>query len=143
MNKLVKYEEAELRNSNKYVEYCNFVKLAAFLADFGYQCSWLSVDDSGADFICINIKDSYVFKVQIKSRITISKKYEGKDLYIAFPRVEKEYNKDWVIVSHDELIPIFTTTENYIKNGGKSSESVPKYMWERIKEISIIEPCNF
>jgi len=143
MNKLIKSNANELRKSNKFVEYSNFVKLAARLADFGFHCSWLSVDDSGADFIGIHIKTNEVIKVQIKSRITIDKKYENKNLFIAFPKIEKHFDKEWVIVSHDDLVPIFTTLENYNKNGGKSSNSVPKYMWEQIKEISIIEPCNF
>lgn len=143
MSKLIKYESSDLRKSKKYVEYSNFVKLAAHLTNFGYHCSWLSVDDSGADFVGIHIITNEVIKVQIKSRITIDKKYENKDLLIAFPRVEKNYNKEWLIVPHDDLIPIYTTFENYQKNGGKSSEIVPKHIWNQVKDISIIEPCNF
>ena len=143
MSKLSKYETNKLRISNKFVEYSNFIKLAAYLADYGFQCSWLSVDDHGADFIGVHIITNEIIKVQIKSRITINKKYENKNLLIAFPRNERHFDKEWVIVPHDELIHIFTTDENYIKNGGKSSKSVPEYIWEQVKEISIIEPCDF
>lgn len=143
MSKIKKYETNKLRKSNKFVEYSNFIKLAAHLADYGFQCSWLSVDDNGADFIGVHIITNEVIKVQIKSRITISKKYENKNLLIAFPRTEKYFDKEWVIVPHDELIPIYTTIENYTKNGGKSSKSVPEYIWDRVKDISIIEPCDF
>lgn len=143
MSKLSKYETSKLRKSNKYVEYSNFIKLAAHLADYGFQCSWLSVDAHGADFIGVHVITNEVIKVQIKSRITIHKKYENKNLLIAFPRSEKNFHKEWVIVPHDELIPIYTTIENYTKNSGKSSESVPKYIWSQVKEISIIQPCDF
>ena len=142
MNILTKYDVTELRKSNKFVEYSNFVKLAAHLVGYGFHCSWLPVDDSGADFIGVHIITNQVIKVQIKSRITINKKYENKDLLIAFPKNEKNYEKEWVIVPHDELISIFTTPENYAKNNGKSALSVPKRMWDHIKDISIIEPCN-
>ncbi len=143
MSKLTKFDIEKLRKSNKYVEHSNFVKLAAHLVDYGFHCSWLSVDDGGADFIAIHIITNEVIKIQIKSRITIDKKYEGKNLFIAFPRIEKHFDKEWVIAPHDELIYIYTTPENYQKNGGKSSKSVPKYMWDEVKNISIIEPYNF
>ena len=129
------------QETNKYAEHSNFVKLVAILIMISLP--WLSVDDGGADFIAIHIITNEVIKIQIKSRITIDKKYEGKNLFIAFPRIEKHFDKEWVIVPHDELIYIYTTPENYQKNGGKSSKSVPKYTWNQIKDISIIEPCDF
>ena len=143
MEKLTKCKADDLRKSNKFVEYSNFVNLAAHLVGYGFHCSWLPVDDSGADFIGVHIKSNQVIKVQVKSRITIDKKYENKNLLIAFPKTEKYPDKEWVIVPHDELIPLFTTPENYAKNGGRSAGSVPKRIWNQIKNISIIEPCDF
>jgi hypothetical protein len=143
MDKLVKYEINELRkSSSKYVEYSNYVKLAAQLVDYGFQSSWLSVDDNGADFIAVHILTCEVIRVQIKSRISIDKKYESKNLFIAFPKIEKEFDKNWVIVPHDVLKDVFTTDINYLKNGGKSSRSVPKKIWEEVKKLSIIEPFD-
>ena len=61
MKKLEKYEVEVLRRSNKFVEYSNFVKLAAHLISYGFHCSWLPVDDSGADFIGVHIISNHFF----------------------------------------------------------------------------------
>lgn len=140
--KLKKITMAELKSSNKFVEYNNFIKVAAHLSDYGYQCLWLTVDDNGADFIGVNFITSDIIKVQIKSRITISDKYENKDILMAFPRKENDFTKDWVIVPHDKIIYKYTTPENYELNKAKSSANVPNKIWDYIKQISIVEPFD-
>lgn len=62
----------------------NFQKLSARLADYGFNCLRLSDDWQGADLIACHIDGSTFIKVQLKGRLTVDKKYIGKDLFIAF-----------------------------------------------------------
>ncbi|MFI4963617.1 MAG: hypothetical protein ACHP6H_07165, partial [Legionellales bacterium] len=82
-----------------------FQKCSAILADYGYATIKLSDDWQGADFIAIsqtNKQNGEFFKIQLKSRFTVAKKYEDKDLYVAFP-VDLQLGQ-WCIFPHDELI---------------------------------------
>ncbi|MCW0925950.1 hypothetical protein [Weissella sp. LMG 11983] len=131
----------------KFREHRNFHKLAAKLVDYGYVVSWLPVDDKGADIVAVHTVTSDVIKIQLKGRVTIDSEYFGKNIYMAFPKSDSEPNKNWVIVPHDELVKIYTTPENWQKNQGKSSGSVPNKIWGLIwglvKEMSVVEPLNF
>jgi len=60
----------------------NFHKMASILADYGYNCIWLSDDWNGADFIGVHIDGVSDLKVQLKGRISFAKKYRGRNLYI-------------------------------------------------------------
>jgi hypothetical protein len=60
----------------------NFHKMASILADYGYNCIWLSDDWNGADFIGVHIDGVSDIKVQLKGRISFAKKYRGRNLYI-------------------------------------------------------------
>ena len=77
-------------------ELYNFQKVSALLADYGYITIWLSQDWMGADFIAQH-QDGHDLKVQLKTRLTVSKKYMKKGLYICFP-VEDE----WYLIWHDD-----------------------------------------
>lgn len=80
-------------------EIFNFQKLSGILADYGFNCIKLADDWQGADFLAYH-KDGFdTLKVQLKSRVTIDKKYRGKELFVAFP-----FNGDWYLVGHDELV---------------------------------------
>ena len=68
----------------------NFQKVAAVLADYGYNSIRLTDDWQGADFIAIHIDGSTFLKIQLKGRISFDKKYQNKDIWICFP-----YNGDW------------------------------------------------
>ena len=81
-------------------EIYNFQKIASVLADFGFNCIKLSDDWKGADFIACHI-DGTTIKVQLKGRLTIQKKYLGKDLWMAFP-----VDGFWFLVPHDKLVEI-------------------------------------
>ena len=59
----------------------------------------LSDDWQGADFIAQHIDGETFLKVQLKGRLTFSKKYMDKDLYIAFFE-----NPDWYLFPHDEVL---------------------------------------
>lgn len=76
----------------------NFHKIAALLADYGFNSIRLSDDYEGADFLAIHINNRDILKVQLKGRLTFAQKYERKDLFICFP-----YLGIWYLYPHDEL----------------------------------------
>ena len=78
---LVHYSELTAKQSEIY----NFQKVASLLADYGFNCIKLSDDWQGADFLAYHKDGNETLKVQLKSRITIDKKYLGRGLYITFP----------------------------------------------------------
>jgi hypothetical protein len=83
----------------KQKELFNFQKIAATLADYGYNCIKLADDWQGADFLAYHINGRTTLKVQLKSRVTIDQKYSGKDIWIAFP-----HNREWYLIEHDRLV---------------------------------------
>jgi len=62
----------------------NFQKVSAVLADYGFQTLRLSDDWQGADFIANHVSGDLFLKVQLKSRLTVDKKYKDKDIWICF-----------------------------------------------------------
>ena len=99
----------------------NFQKVAAELADYGFNCMWLNDDWQGADFIACHIDGSTFIKVQLKGRLTLDKKYNDKEIYIAF-------NQDgqWYIYPHDQLqaelleMGLMSGSTSWDENGGYS-----------------------
>ena len=69
-DKKINYSKLKAKQKENF----NFAKVASHLADFGYSCLWLNDDTEGADFLAVNI-DGHILKVQLKSRLTIDKKY--------------------------------------------------------------------
>ena len=138
-----KIEYSELNPKQK--ELYNLSQLSKILADYGYLCTKLSADWSNADFIAQHYKSGKIYKVQLKSRLFISKHYEKKDIYIAFP-----HNGKWFIVLHDELIKIVEKNTNYLQSkswldGGKySSDNPSQKLLEKLAnyEWKVIDnPC--
>ena len=70
---------------SKQKEIFNFQKVAGLLADYGFNCIKLADDWQGADFLAYHVDGKSTLKVQLKSRPTISKKYRGKAIFMAFP----------------------------------------------------------
>jgi frataxin-like iron-binding protein CyaY len=87
------------RLSAKQKELFNFQKIAATLADYGFNCIKLADDWQGADFLAYHINGTTTLKVQLKSRLTINQKYNGKDIWIAFP-----HKDHWYLIEHDSLV---------------------------------------
>lgn len=104
--------------NSKQKENYNFHKVAAALADYGYNSLRLNDDWQGADFIAINGDD--MLKVQLKGRFTIDKKYIGKKILIAF--IENEIIK---LYAHDEAVNMLA--KNIINS--KSWEDKGSYSW--------------
>ncbi len=93
----IKYSELNARQQENF----NFQKVSSQLADFGYSTMRLTDDWQGADFIAQHVDGLTVLRVQLKGRMTVAKKYERKDLHIAFP-----INGNWYLANHDELLEI-------------------------------------
>ena len=74
----VTYENLNAKQKENF----NYHKVAAALADYGYDSMRLNNDWQGADFIAV--KNDEMLKVQLKGRFTVDKKYIGKDIYVAF-----------------------------------------------------------
>lgn len=99
----VEYTQLNSRQKENY----NFHKLAAKLADYGFTSIRLSDDWQGADFIAVHIDGLTTLNVQLKSRLSFSKIYIGKNLYIGFPS-----QGHWYLYPHDELLEHFLRTSN-------------------------------
>ena len=76
----IKYQDLNAKAKETY----NFHKIAAILADYGYNSIWLSNDWNGADFIAVHIDGVSDIKIQLKGGISFAQKYRGKNLYIGF-----------------------------------------------------------
>ncbi|HEY8872528.1 MAG TPA: hypothetical protein VIM52_05830 [Stellaceae bacterium] len=105
--------------NGKQKEMFNFHKLAGILGDYGFSCIKLSDDWLGGDFLACHINGFDIMKVQLKSRLTIDRKYSGKNVFIAFPA-----NHHWYLVEHDILVqkvtqnsPSWLNTESWIDVG--------------------------
>ena len=91
----VPYKELNARQKESH----NFHKVAAALANYGYNAIRLSDDWEGADFIAVHIDGETMLRVQLKSVLTVAKKYSGKGLHIAFPDGDAAY-----VFPHDEFV---------------------------------------
>jgi len=115
--------------SGKAKETYNFQKVSAMLVDYGFATNWLNVDFESADFIAAHFNGVDIIKVQLKSRITISKKYmgKGKDIYICFP-----LGDSFCLVSHNKLV-------QYI---GKATDWLKSYSWRKNNGYSAAQPSK-
>lgn len=129
--------------SSRYIERLNYVRLSYYLINCGYFTQWFTVDDRGADFIAIKHDSSVAYRIQLKSRMELNKKYKGKGLYIAFPLASVVPEKDWVIVNFDDLENIFGHEKSYLERGSLSHGSVPKKYRNQVIEASLISPVSF
>jgi len=131
----VPYDERNARQK----ELFNFQKIAATLADYGFNCIKLADDWQGADFIAYNVTDTSTLKVQLKSRLTINKKYCGKDIWIAFP-----HKSSWYLVQHDCLVEKvrehtdWLIADSWTKMDGYSSTSINSGLLESLAEDKLI-----
>ena len=80
---------ADLNSRQK--ENYNFHLVAARLAEYGYNSMRVTDDWQGADFIACHIDGDRFMKVQLKGRMTLDQKYEGKDIHIAFRHGDQCY----------------------------------------------------
>ena len=121
MLKRILYEQLNSRQKENY----NFQKLAAKLADYGFNCMWLNDDWQGADCIACHIDGITFRKIQLKGRLTFDKKYNGKEIDIAFCE-----EKNWYLYPHDELMG--AVLQMGLMTGSRSWESEGNFTWPRI-----------
>lgn len=131
----INYEELNARQKENY----NFQKIAAVLADYGYSCMWLNDDWQGADFIANHIDGSDFLKVQLKGRLTINKKYIGKDIYIAF-----RHGDDTYLYPHDKIkdliferLPRTEARDSWKTGGGFSWPGLSKKLEELLVDYKL------
>ena len=82
----------------------NFHKIAARLADYGYNCRRLTDDQQGADFIACHIDGKTSLKVKIRTCLTINRKYCGKGIHVAFVQRKKSFHHKVFLYDHDGFI---------------------------------------
>lgn len=100
---------ADLNSKQK--EIYNFHKVAAILADYGFNCIKLADDWQSADFLAFHKDGKNTLKVQMKARITIDKKYIGKGLHVAFPA-----KNSWCLIEHDKLVDLVGEFANWLNS---------------------------
>jgi len=91
----IEYKYLNSRQKENY----NFQKVSGVLADFGYVTMRLSDDWQGADFIANHISGQQFLKIQLKGRLTLDQKYQGKEIWICFP-----HNGIWYLYPHDAAV---------------------------------------
>ena len=95
--------------NGKQKEIYNFQKSSALLADYGFNCIKLADDWQGADFLAHHFDGKTTLRVQLKSRLTIDRKYLGQDLWMNFPSAGA-----WYLVPHDKLVEVIGETTNWL-----------------------------
>ena len=119
----------------KQKELFNFHKIAAALADYGFNCIKLADDWQGADFLAYLWNGMTTLKVQLKSRITVQEKYCGKEIWMAFP-----HEGFWYLIEHDLLVEkvrehtAWLNSDSWTKRGGYSSVCINSILLEKLKE---------
>ena len=117
----------------------NFQKVSWILARYGYSTVRLTDDAQGADFIAQHSSGRFFYKIQLKGRITFRKAYQGKQLWIAFPKDDFFY-----IFPHDILLDKFLGTgrvmhksKSWDIDGGYSFGHIANWMNEHLEEYKI------
>lgn len=129
----VKYEELTAKQK----EIFNFQKVAAQLADYGFNCIKLDDDWQGADFLAYQKDGDQTLKVQLKSRLSIYRKYQGKDLWMCFPLRES-----WYLIPHDRLVEIVGERTGWLdtsswQSSGYSSANPSRRLIDAIADFEL------
>lgn len=136
MFKLAEYKYLNSRQKENY----NFQKIAARLADYGYNSIRLSDDFHGADFISLHTDGTTLLRVQLKGRLSFGEKYYGKDLHIAF-----RDSDDLYVYPHDELrkkiidLGMMKNSKSaaWVEQGSRSWPSIPKNLRSLLDEYKL------
>lgn len=96
-----------MKLNSKQQEIFNFQKVAARLADYGYACIKLSDDWKGADFLADHFSAERTLRVQLKSCLTIDKKYIDRNIHMTFP-----IHGTWYLIQHEELVELVMQNTN-------------------------------
>jgi hypothetical protein len=133
---LAKIEYKHLKPKQQ--EIYNFQKISGLLAEYGFNCIKLADDWQGADFLAYHKDGKETLKVQLKGRLTIDKKYQSQNIYIAFP-----INSDWYLVEHDKLVNLaqqhtsWLNTQAWIKNNCYHSKNPNKQLLNVLAQFKL------
>lgn len=130
------YSDLNSRQKENY----NFQKIAARLADYGFNAIRLSDDFEGADFIALHVNGETILRVQLKGRMTFHRKYYGKDLFVAFRE-----DDDWYLYPHDALRAEIeaagliekSASRAWVDEGSRSWPSVPTILRPFLEKYKI------
>lgn len=133
---LIDYKQLNSRQQENY----NFQKIAARLADYGYNSIRLSDDFEGADFIALHIDGQSMLRVQLKGRLSFRQKYYGKDLHIAF-----RDGNDLYVYPHDVLRKELedaghmekSKSKAWVEHGSRSWPYVPKNLIDYLQPYKL------
>ncbi len=121
----------------------NYAKIAARLADYGYNCMRLSDDWKGADFIGLHIDGKNDLKVQLKGRLSIYKILRNQNLYIAF--IDRNKRSGMYVYPHDDFIQYLKEiessalqSESWINRGGYSWPNPPEKLAGWLEKYKIM-----
>ena len=133
----IKYEDLSARQKEQF----NFQKVAATLAEYGFNCIKLDDDWQGADFLAYHKNGFQTLKVQLKSRLSIYRKYEGKDLWMCFP-VNRASGRSWYLIPHDKLVEIVGQRTPWLEtssweSGAYSSANPSRELLDGIADFEI------
>ena len=141
MFKRMKFKDLNARQKENF----NFQKIASTLADYGFNCIRLSDDWQGADFIACHIDGNTFVKIQLKGRLTFQKKFNGKNIYIAFNQITFNQDRKWYLYPHDELqkkflrLGLLKGTKSWDERGSYTYPSIPKKLEKLMVQYAI---CN-
>lgn len=122
----IDYTHLNARQKESY----NFHKIAAKLADFGFNSMWLTDDWKGADFISVHKDGNLMLKVQLKGRFTVDSKYLDKEVYIAF----SDHMMTWYLYPHDKLHRlVMEHSDGANKHGARSIGYIPKWLFPHLE----------
>lgn len=134
---------------SKITENSNYVELSRKLHEYGLETVWVRNDWYGADLIAYH-PDPVVgtcIWIQLKSRVTIKKKYIGKgELCIAFKHryANKKTGEDiidWYLIPHDKLMEIvpesWTTSTSWIQHGYYHAASLNHEMISKLSDYKL------
>lgn len=130
----IKYNELNARQKENY----NFHKIAGLLADYGYNCLRLNDDWQGADLIAVHVDGEIFLRIQVKGRFVLEKKYERRNIHIAFLA-----GNDCYVYPHDEVLGHvldrgeINETSSWRNNGLYSWPSLPKWAREILSAYKV------
>lgn len=116
--------------------------------EHGYG-AYLPVVDDGIDLILCreSCAGDDLMKVQMKTRWSLNKKYEGRDIWIAFPfPPQPKLNEPevWYLAPHDQLVEFARELDfgitYYVKNGQYSRATLGKALLSRMERFIFPKP---
>ena len=128
--------ENYLQMSNKEQEAYHAALLKSEIAIRGYVAVDTPTDKHAADLVAFRPENPSrtALWIQLKSRLTIDKRYTDKDLYIAFPEKPGNAGTDWFIYPHDDFVDFCNEEGKWVTNewcwgvhGSYTSISIPKW----------------